>query len=368
METGNLLIQADNLYGLEYLLKTRGLSGRVTLIYADPPYGTNQTFTVTEGRQATISRARNGHTAYTDRFSRRDYLDFLGRRLELMRELLADDGSIYIHIDLKMGHYVKCLMDEIFGGDRFINDITRVKCNPKNFQRRGYGNVKDLILFYSKTDRYVWNHPREAINVEADPRFKNVAPDGRRYTTTPLHAPGETVNGRTGRSWRGMLPPPGRHWRYPPEELERLDQLGLIEWSSTGNPRKKIYADDVRRRGVKVQDVWVFKDPQKPRYPTEKNLELLRRIVGASSNAGDWVMDPFCGAATTPVAAAGLGRRWLGIDLSELAIRVCRERLSEFEFLDLTDRRSDTEEAAYEPVGAGDYKTGPAKRLSRPSL
>jgi adenine-specific DNA-methyltransferase len=162
--------------------------------------------------------------------------------------------------------------------------------------------------------------------------FPKVDAHGRRYTTTPLHAPGETIAGPTGQPWRGSLPPPGRHWRYPPEELDRLDRAGLIEWSASGNPRKILYAEDLVPRGKKRQDVWCFKDPAYPRYPTQKNLDLLKTIIAASSNPGDLVLDCFAGSGTTLVAAESLGRRWIGIDNSRLAIRITRRRL-----LDLHD-------------------------------
>lgn len=250
------------------------------------------------------------------------------RRLILLREILADDGSIYVHIDSKMGHYVKILMDEVFGEGRFINNITRVKCNPKNFPRKAYGNITDMILFYSKSEQYVWNDPREEMTEEDICRlFPKVDKDGGRYTTTPLHAPGETSNGPTGLPWKGIEPPRGRHWRYPPDELTKLDEQGLIEWSSTGNPRKKIYADKASEGGKKRQDIWYFKDPPYPSYPTEKNLEMLQMIVHASSDPGDIVLDCFAGSGTTLVAAEILGRRWIGIDNSEMAIKVARERL-----------------------------------------
>jgi len=148
---------------------------------------------------------------------------------------------------------------------------------------------------------------------------------GRRYTTVPLHAPGETRNGKTGQPWRGMMPPKGRHWRSPPEVLEELDRQGLIEWSPTGVPRRKIFADE--QRGKKAQDVWEFKDPQYPSYPTEKNLDLLKFIIEASSNPGDLVLDCFCGSGTTLVAAQQLGRKWIGIDQSAHAIEVAETRL-----------------------------------------
>lgn len=326
----NLLIYGDNLSVLRGLLQHHALRGRVRLVYIDPPFATNQDFIYQPERTATVSRPRRGRIAYGDRLTGQAYLNFLRPRLELLRELLADDGSIYVHIDCKIGHYVKVLMDEIFGPEHFINDITRIKCNPKNFARRAYGNIKDTILFYSKTDRYIWNDPREPMTEEDIERlFPKVDAQGRRYTTTPLHAPGETANGATGQSWRGRTPPPGRHWRYPPEELDRLDQAGLIEWSASGNPRKIIYAEEVRTRGKKRQDVWVFKDPAYPCYPTEKNLELLKTILAASSNPGDIVLDCFAGSGTTLLAAELLARRWIGVDSSCAAIRVARRRLRE---------------------------------------
>jgi adenine-specific DNA-methyltransferase len=185
-----------------------------------------------------------------------------------------------------------------------------------------------MILFYSKTDNYVWNDPREPYTWEDVERlFPKIDKNGQRYTTVPLHAPGETKNGATGRPWRDVLPPKGRHWRYPPEVLEELDRKGLIEWSEKGVPRLKIYADEFIKRGKRRQDIWEFKDPQYPSYPTEKNLEMLKVIVEASSNPGDIVLDAFAGSGTTLVASEMLGRRWIGIDNSPHAIKISIERL-----------------------------------------
>jgi adenine-specific DNA-methyltransferase len=326
----NILIHADNYDGLVYLAKKKRMSGKAKLVYIDPPYGTNQTFTISNKRFATVSRVNGGKLAYDDTLTGEDYLNFLGKRLVLIHDLMSEDGSIYLHIDTKMGHYVKCLMDKIFGQKNFINDITRIKCNPKNFSRKGYGNIKDTILFYSKGPNFIWNEPRQPIDISADPRFKSIDKNGRRYTTTPLHAPGETMNGATGQKWRGMSPPPGRHWRCPPDVLEELDRNHMIEWSSTGNPRKIIYADEIAKNGVKVQDIWTFKDPQNATYPTEKNLDMLRMIVKASSNEGDWVLDAFAGAGTTLVAAHELKRRFIGIDSSIEAINLAQKRLTNF--------------------------------------
>lgn len=340
----NMLIYGDNYDALTYLLEEKDVNGKVKLVYIDPPYGTNQDFTFTGERFSTISRMNGGKLAYSDTLTGEEYLKFLSGRLKLIRELMADDGTIYLHIDNKMGHYVRVLMDEIFSQKNFINDITRIKCNPKNFARKGYGNVKDMILFYSKTKEYIWNDPRQKLDENGKKaRFRSVDENGRRYTTTPLHAPGETANGPTGKMWRGMLPPTGRHWRYPPQVLDQLDKDGLIEWSSTGNPRKKVYADDVKRAGLKTQDIWTFKDPQNPKYPTEKNMEMLKLIVSASSNPGDIVLDAFCGSGTTLAAAQELGRSSIGIDSSETAISICKERLKNIEYLEISRQRNNYE-------------------------
>ncbi|MBM4333821.1 MAG: site-specific DNA-methyltransferase [Deltaproteobacteria bacterium] len=326
----NLLICGDNLIAMKWLLENSDIAGRVKVVYIDPPFATKQEFKIGIGRTSTISPSDKDLIAYKDHLTGSEFLEFLRHRLILLRELLAGDGAIYVHIDTKMGHYVKVLMDEILGQENFINDITRIKCNPKNFSRKGYGNIKDMVLFYSKTNRYVWNEPRVALTEEDILRlFPKVDEKGRYYTTTPLHAPGETKNGETGKEWNGLFPPPGRHWRIPPKELTKLEKAGLIEWSQFGNPRKRIYADEVFAKGKKLQDVLEFKDPPYPTYPTEKNLELLKRIIAASSNPGDIILDCFAGSGTTLIAAEQLGRRWIGIDNSQMAIDRSIQRLSD---------------------------------------
>lgn len=321
----NKLIHGDNLRVLKSLLND--YRGRVDLVYIDPPFATNGYFKIGEGRTNTISNSNDDEIAYHDTLVGDEFLEFLRERLIFLRELMSDKASIYLHIDYKIGHYVKLIMDEVFGRENFRNDITRVKCNPKNFQRKGYGNIKDLILFYSRSSNPTWNHPAVSHSEEEAKRlFKKVDKDNRKYTTIPLHAPGETANGNTGKEWRGVKPPRGRHWRSDPAVLEDLDKQGLIEWSSTGVPRKKIYLDE--SEGKKMQDIWEFKDPQYPDYPTEKSLELLKFIIAASSNEGDLVLDCFCGSGTTLVAAQELGRHWIGVDASDAAIRVSKKRLA----------------------------------------
>ena len=322
---GGRLYYGDNLPILRRLGEGSDVAGKVRAIYIDPPFATGRAFST-----------RDGHVAYHDVLTGHEFLEFLRRRLILLRELLADDGSIYVHIDATIGHYVKVILDEVFGASCFRNDISRMKCNPKNFDRKAYGNFKDTILFYSRRpatssdDPLLWNEHRLPLTEEELQRqFPKVDSEGRRYATTPLHAPGETRDGPTGEEWKGLLPPKGRHWRYPPSELTRLDEAGLVEWSSTGNPRKKIYAEE--NRGKKVQDVWEYKDrgAERATYPTEKNLELLKLIIQNSSNPGDLILDAFAGSGTTLLAANALGRSWIGIEASPLGMSVCQWRLSE---------------------------------------
>lgn len=324
----NKLIYGDNLIAMRTLLEDISVRGHVRLVYIDPPFATFQTFRAGSERTSTISASHSDALAYHDTLVGPPYLEFLRERLILLHALLADDGSIYVHIGDETVHLVRLLLDEIFGADRCVNHIIRIKCNPKNFQRKAYGNIKDHILFYTKSSRYVWNNSLEEYTMADITRlFPKVEKDGRRYTTNPLHAPGETRNGLTGQPWRGLLPPKGRHWRYPPEVLEELDKKGLIEWSSSGNPRKKIYADEYIKKRKKRQDIWEFKDPPYPAYPTGKNINMLETIVQASSHEEDIVLDCFVGSGTTLLAAERLGRRWIGIDNSPKAIEITLTRL-----------------------------------------
>ncbi|MFM9160917.1 MAG: DNA methyltransferase, partial [Dolichospermum sp.] len=237
-----------------------------------------------------------------------EYLEFLRQRLILIREILSEAGSIYLHLDEKMAFPVKIIMDEIFGVKNFRNWITRKKCNPKNYTRKQYGNVADFILFYTKTDNYVWNQPFEAWTEDSIKKEYQYVEEGtgRLYKKVPIHAPG-VRKGASGQPWRGILPPPGKHWQYTPETLDEMDARGEIYWSSTGNPRRKVYLDN--SQGISIQDIWLdFKDAHNQNikitgYPTEKNSEMIKRIIMASSNLGDIVLDAFAGSGTTLTVA-----------------------------------------------------------------
>ncbi|GAB6960593.1 hypothetical protein JCM15754A_19280 [Prevotella aurantiaca JCM 15754] len=336
----NILLKTDNLVGLEYLIKQRGLAGKIDLIYTDPPFATNGNFTITNGRATTISNSQRGEVAYSDKLTGKEFVEYIKKRVILMHELLSDKGSFYIHTDYKIGHYVKVMLDEVFGIENFRNDITRIKCNPKNFNKIGYGNIKDMILFYSKGQNPIWNEPRTTYTDEDINRLFKKNKNGRPYTTVPIHAPGETLNPQ---KFKGMLPPVGRHWRTDVETLNQWDKEGLIEWSANGVPRKIVYADE--RKGKRVQDIWEYKDPQYPIYPTEKNIDFIKMIVETSSNKDSIVLDPFCGSGTTLQAATSLSRKWIGIDQSDLAIKTTKDRMgvdevslfeNDTEFIDLT--------------------------------
>lgn len=318
----NRLYFGDNLPILARLFREPDVCGRVKLVYIDPPFSTDKVY-----------KSRKQTEAYSDTLVGSHYIEFLRRRLILLRELMAEDGSIYVHLDQNMVFHIKVVMDEIFGSQNFRNLLTRKKCNPKNYTRRTFGNVSDHILYYGKSERPVWNRAYVPWTEERTAKeYSYVEPDtGRRYMKVPIHAPG-TRNGATGQPWRGMKPPPGKHWQYPPDTLDELDARGEIYWSPSGNPRRKVYLD--QSRGIPVQDIWMdVKDAHNQMikitgYPTEKPSKLLTRIIEASSNEGDLVLDCFAGSGTTLAVASQLERRWIGMDNSSEAIATILNRFA----------------------------------------
>lgn len=317
----NRLYHADNLQVLAALAQDDSVAGKVKLVYIDPPFATAATF-----------ESRKQKHAYDDHLVGPVFVEALRERLILIHRLLADDGSLYLHLDERMIFHFRIILDEIFGEKNYRNCITRKKCNPKNYTRKTYGNVADYILFYTKSDSYVWNRPIEPWDeTKAAKEYPCVESDGRRYKKVPVHAPG-VRNGETGKEWRGKLPPPGKHWQYTPATLDEMNARGEIYWSPTGNPRRKIYLEN--SAGIPVQDIWMdFRDAHNQNihitgYPTEKNSALLARIIDASSNPGDLVLDCYAGSGTTLVTASELGRKWIGIDRSQEAIATILNRLA----------------------------------------
>ncbi len=311
----NELYFGDNLDVMSYLIHNKHLKGKVKLVYIDPPYGTNSIF-----------QSRHQKDSYKDDLVGSHFIEFIRRRLILIRELLSEDGSIYLHLDGNMTFQMKVIMDEVFGAKNFRGFITRKKCSNKNSTRKTYGNISDYIIFYSKNENYTWHRATDAWT---DEKILKEYPcidekSGRRYKKVPIHAPG-IRNGETGKEWRGMFPPQGKHWQYTPTKLDEFDAKGEIYWSATGNPRRKVFLDE--DKGIPVQDIWLDVQDSLNQsikitgYPTEKNPYLLERIIKASSNVGDIVMDCFSGSGTTLDLAEQFGRKWIGIDNSSEAIR-----------------------------------------------
>ncbi|SDH20065.1 site-specific DNA-methyltransferase [Bosea robiniae] len=312
----NSVVLTDNLFGLHQMIAN---GTKATLIYLDPPYNTGLDF-----------QSRQLEHSYKDSQGVAAYVEYMRRRLVLMREVLADDGSIYVHIGHQMVSHLRVVMDEIFGAANFRNLISRRTCSSKNYTRNRYSNMNDYVLFYSKTANFKWNQPGEKPPEEwIAKEYNKIGPKGR-YKLVPVHAPG-TRNGATGGLWKGMMPPPGKHWQYLPSKLDEMDANGDIHWSKTGNPRRKVHLTDDKL--VPYTDSWTnFRDAHHQSieitgYPTEKNLHMMRMIVGASSDPGDLVLDPFCGSGTTLRAAEDQGRRWIGFDQSFAAIKATLKRL-----------------------------------------
>ena len=316
----NKFFFGDNLNTLLFLLQS-GYKNKIELIYIDPPFATTANFV-----------NRKQEHAYSDSLCGGEYVEFLRKRLIIMRELLSENGSIYLHLDNKMAFTMKIIMDEIFGENNCRAFITRKKCSTKNYTKNTYGNVSDYIMFYSKTDKYIWNRPFDPWELDKMiEQYPYIDEQGRRYKKVPIHAPG-IRNGETGKEWRGKLPPLGKHWQYTPDKLDELDAAGEIYWSPTGNPRRMVFCDP--SKGIPVQDIWLnYRDSinqqQKTTgYPTEKNYDMLKMIVGASSSYGGLVMDCFAGSGTTLGAAYELGRRWIGADNSPESLKAVLKRFT----------------------------------------
>lgn len=319
-----IYLYGDNYLGMLALLKH--YENKIDLIYIDPPFNTNSIFYYDAKKVSTISSTK-ANVAYFDKMKIQEYMEFIRKRLVLIKKLLSPNGTLYFHIDSKVGHYIKVLLDEIFGPENFINDIARVKSNPKNFSTKSFGNQKDVIYIYSKFSKNnIFNDIRTPIkHDDLKKKFNKTDADGRRYTTIPCHAPGETQNGATGEKWKGLSPPKGRHWRSSPKDLEEMDKKGLIEWSKTGNPRIKKYAHD--NKGKKMQDIWLdYKDPQTLIYPTEKNIKMLSMIVEQSSNPTSIIMDCFCGSGSFLEAGILKDRYVIGIDNSIFSLKAVKSR------------------------------------------
>jgi DNA modification methylase len=258
------------------------------------------------------------------------YMMMMAPRLAEVRRLLRDDGSVYLHCDPTASHYLKALMDHIFGAENFRSEIVWKRTHAHSSSRR-YGPVHDTILFYTKGPRYIWNPLyAEYSATYLEKHYRHEDSHGF-YQLITCTAPGDRTGTRAHYEWRGQLPPPGRHWAWKREQMEAFEEEGRLVYSSTGVPRLKRYTDD--GAGVPLQDLWTdinrldAHSDERMGFDTQKPLQLLERIISASSNADDIIFDPFAGSGTTAVAAERLGRPWIAIDNSLLACSLTLSRV-----------------------------------------
>lgn len=332
----NRLIWGDNLLAMQALL-AQGYAGKIQLIYIDPPFLSSSDYSHKlriEGAGDVVKPpSMIERLAYRDTWQDGidSYLDMLFPRLQAMRELLTDSGSIYIHIGPNIAAHVKVMMDEIFGPENFLNQIIWRRTGSNKSSRR-YGINYDVILFYAKSAAWAWNNPTGEYDPEyIASHYSQVDEQGRRYQLVSVTGAGETKNDYT---WKGIRPPPGRHWAYSKERMEQLDREGkLVPSKKGGPPRVKYYLDE--QEGPPLQSIWTDLPPVNSQakedtgFDTQKPAALLERIISASSQPGDLVADFFNGSGTTAFVAEQMGRRWLATDLGKVGIQITRARLVE---------------------------------------
>ena len=258
------------------------------------------------------------------------YLVEMAPRLAELHRVLKPNGSLYIHCDPAASHYLRLVLDHIFGPENLRNEVIWKRTHAHNGSRR-YGPVHDTILFYSKSGDYVWNSVFEPYgDAYLEKHFRQSDERGS-FQLITCTAPGDREGTRAHYNWRGQLPPPGRHWAWRKEKMEEFDRQGRLVHSSSGVPRLKRYSDE--GRGVAVQDVWLdinrldSHSRERVGFETQKPVALLERIIAASSNPGDLVLDPFAGSGTTAVAAERLKRQWISMDCSLLASAISLARV-----------------------------------------
>ncbi len=261
------------------------------------------------------------------------YLAMMAARLVELHRVLKPTGSLYLHCDPTASHYLKIVLDTVFSARNYRNEIIWPRTNAHNIASKYYPKVQDIIFFYTKSGDYTWNtlytdfSPQQLRRYFADPETR------RLVTGQDL-----TMTGNTDRNftWRGTTPPPNRGWGLAVEDLEELWEQGLILTKKDGTPRldgRKVFLDE--KKGKPIGTIWDDinrignTSNERLGYPTQKPLELLERIIQASSNEGDVVLDPFCGCGTTVAAAQKLGRKWIGIDITFLSIALQRYRLAD---------------------------------------
>ncbi len=264
------------------------------------------------------------------------YLAMMAPRLVEMRRVLKETGSIYLHCDPTASHYLKILMDAVFGPQSFRNEIVWQRTSSHANVTQKFAALHDILLFFGKGQKCRWSQqflPYEQGYI--DTFFDQADEEGRRYFRRDLTASMSRASTGQLYTWRGIKPPPSRCWAMTKEKMDELEAKGRIHWPKKkgGMPRLKLYPED--QPGVPLGDIWTDLrimhnlSVERLGYPTQKPEALLERIIRASSNEGDLVLDPFCGCGTTVQVAQRLNRRWIGIDITHLAIGLIKKRLSD---------------------------------------
>jgi DNA modification methylase len=362
----NTLFYGDNLEILRHLVPDESID----LIYLDPPFNSkadyNVLFKETSGEQSTAQIQAFSDFWHWDIQARRAYeyltveapnenlanfiqtmFNFLGKndmlaylvmmgiRLLELNRVLKPTGSIFLHCDTTASHYLKILMDSIFGAKNFVNEIIWKRQHAHSDSKQGsrhFGRLHDSILFYAKNKgEHFWRQqytPHDPEYLSTFYRYKD--PDGRIYRLDNLLGPGGAAKGNPYYEFLGVT----RYWRYSKENMKRLHENGRIIQTKSGNvPMLKRYLDEMP--GVSLQDIWTDINPisafakERLGYPTQKPIELLERIINSCSREGDWILDPFCGCGTAVIAAEKLHRHWIGIDITWLAINLVKGRLGD---------------------------------------
>ncbi len=304
-------------------------AGGLKLIYIDPPFdvGADFSFNIEVGEDS-LTKEPNvlEEIAYRDTWGKGadSFIAMIYERLSLMRDLLSDNGSIYVHCDWRVNSYIRLVMDEIFGKDNFISEIIWKRTGARA-QSKFINPVHDSLYFYTKDIGVVkWNSYKTPYSQEyVDQYYRHVDKNGKKFQDTSLIAPGKGYRFE----WKGIT----KGWRHNKEKFEQLEKENRIYYTKEGVARYKRYLDEMK--GIPPQDVWLdisnvnSQSIKRLNYPTQKPEALLERIIKASSNEGDLVADFFCGSGTTCAVAEKLGRKWIGSDLGKFAIHTTRKRM-----------------------------------------
>jgi len=357
MTADNLLYYGDNLDVLRRHIKDE----TVDLVYLDPPFNSNASYNVLfseqDGAQAAaqikafgdtwrwdqaaaeayqetveaggkVSQAMQAFRTFLGDSNMLAYLAMMAPRLAELRRVLKPTGSIYLHCDPTASHYLKMLMDAVFGVRNYRNEVIWKRTSAHN-DSKVFGNAHDVLLYYTKTHQHCHNKQHQTYDPNyVDSHYRMVDTTGRRFRTDNLTAMGLSGGGYDY-EWHGVT----KIWRCPIQKMQELDAAGRIRYTKTGTAEYIRYLDEMP--GMPAQDVWTDIPPinsqaqERLGYSTQKPEALLERIIKASSNEGDLVLDPFCGCGTAVVAAQRLKRRWIGIDITQAAIVTIKKRLAD---------------------------------------